>query len=507
MSKLRPYNLPGFGVLRPHLFPHAQAIYEFLAGAGYVKRLEAVDQLGASVNGHRKYDTFWSEPHRLDTGAVGFSQYWSEPHGLDNGTVRLRPLAEHVGPHMVGLKGVAPENMVVSLALQTRALPKLFFFVLIIAALLGCEVSGRNPRLVVTTDAGVEVVTLEDLPSILDPGYQWEARIVREFRTEDSSGRPLVYNPTAVVPLRDGHIFVSDPLADDPLAVLDVDTHEVVARFGRRGRGPAELWGRRLLWEGVDESLLILNPENSHILRYSRDGEFLSAQRFVSDVMLMDLRIQPGTSRIFGEVFVPRVNHLRRIDLESGIHEEVIALPALSPDQTPGRIHRGRPLWTVLRSGIVTARSDVAAFRFFTGSGALVREILLPLSERRLTSMERQRRIAQYGDIARSLEVGPIAITNGLYAIDDSIFGTRQSNMWRAEEDPSIPEDQVVLRLMSVSGEYLGALPLPDGFQILAGGNGRLWGTAPDTDGVPIIREVLLVRPEALRTSGARLGT
>lgn len=394
---------------------------------------------------------------------------------------------------------VDPDGMMAGPARETGALPKLLFSLFLTATLLGCGRDARHPRLAVTEEGGIEVVTVQNLPPLLAPGYEWEVRIGREFRTEDPNGYPLIYDPSEVLPLRDhSHILVSDPMADHPLVVVDVDRHKVVSRFGRRGRGPAELWGRRLLWEGDDGSIWILNSDNSRVLRYSRDGELLSTQRFDSDGFLMDLRIQPGTGSIFGEVFVPRANRLRLIDLESGIHREVIALPELAPDQSVGRIQAGRPLWTVLRSGVVTLRSDVAAFRFFTGSGTLVREIRLPLSKRRLSPLDVQREIAQHGAIARGvLTVGSIAITNGLYTIDDSIFATYHSDLWRAEEDPRIPEDQVY-RLMAVSGDYLGTLSLPDGFQILAGRNGRLWGKVIDTEGVPIIREVLLVRPEPL---------
>lgn len=40
------YNLPGFGMVRVRLFPHALHVYEFLEGYGHVEHLKTLDQLG-----------------------------------------------------------------------------------------------------------------------------------------------------------------------------------------------------------------------------------------------------------------------------------------------------------------------------------------------------------------------------------------------------------------------------------------------------------------------------
>ena len=97
------------------------------------------------------------------------------------------------------------------------------------------------------------------------------------------------------------------------------------------------------------------------------------------------------------------------------------------------------------------------------------------------------------------LAVGPFAITNGLFAVDDSIFGMYQSRVWRAAEDPAPPEDQTIWRLISVTGEYMGFLRLPDGFWLLAGGSeGVLWASVLDENAVPVIQELALERPAVL---------
>ena len=69
----------------------------------------------------------------------------------------------------------------------------------------------------------------------------------------------------------------------------------------------------------------------------------------------------------------------------------------------------------------------------------------------------------------------------------------------RAAEDPVLPEDQTIWRLISVTGEYMGFLPLPDGLLPLASGSrGVLWAKVPDENGAPVIQELVLERPRAL---------
>ena len=88
-----------------------------------------------------------------------------------------------------------------------------------------------------------------------------------------------------------------------------------------------------------------------------------------------------------------------------------------------------------------------------------------------------------------------MALTNLLYPVKDTVFAMYQSSRWRAAEDPVLPADRMMWRLLAESGEYVGAVWLPEGFTYLGNGVGSIWGKVLDERGIPIIQELELVGP------------
>lgn len=378
--------------------------------------------------------------------------------------------------------------------------------VVVLSALLACDRAGSRPRVSTTDSAGVEIATLETLPSLLDSTYMWRVEVNRELHTQGGGpdAEPVIYNPDGIVPLRDGRILVTDPLADRPLALADMDRGAVVARLGQRGQGPSELSGSLVAWEDGEGFLWAMGRRNRRVHRYSPDGSLQSSRQIERRGLLLRALVRPGTDEVYVELFIPPRRQptaatIARVDVDSGlVQDRLVDLPN-DPAPGPGpTIQPGRSLWTALQSGVVTARSDLPSFRYYSYEGELIREIRLPLSKRELTQADIRRAKDQLGGFARFFVPGPIAITNGLYAVDDSLFGMYQSSIWRAAEDPRLPPGRSVLRLVSVTGEYMGVLWLPREFRLLGSGQGVLWGTVPDVHGVPIIQELTLTRPPAL---------
>ncbi len=368
---------------------------------------------------------------------------------------------------------------------------------------VGCKAERTRPALMLSDSMGVEIVTLENLPSILDPKFEWRTEVQIEIPTQgdDPSGPPLIYQPKGILPLTGNSILVFDEYGETPLIILNAETGAVAARFGRRGGGPDEIQGIPSIWFEADGRIRVADMVNLKLLTYSPTGEVLGRQPFIQDRLFRRDVVQSNAQGLVVEQWYPLGNNewmisLGRLDPETGETRRFVSLPA---PPVIGRIQTGRPIWTAVKGGLVTSRSDKAEFEVFGEEGALVRMIRLPLSRRHLTQAEIDWQIRKFGAIARSLEVGPMAIFNEMYAFGDSIFGLFQSDLWRAAEDPEIPEDQRIWRLISVSGNYMGAFPKPDDFTPLWIGDRTMWGVALDSTGIPWIQRRRLIPPEAFQ--------
>ncbi|MCP5116843.1 MAG: hypothetical protein GY953_38955, partial [bacterium] len=187
---------------------------------------------------------------------------------------------------------------------------------------------------------------------------------------------------------------------------------------------------------------------------------------------------------------------LDRVDVSTGAIEFAARLPEPPPYGEPGRIQRGRVLWTALEGQIVAMWSDRARVEVYDGTGGVVREIRLPMTRRTLTERDIQQQVEHYGGIARTLEPGTAALTNELYTVNDTVFGMFTSELWKSAEDPPLPVGAIWWRLFSVRGEYLGVVQLPEDFRPLGRSESGLWARVLDDTGYPLIQELELVRRE-----------
>lgn len=369
----------------------------------------------------------------------------------------------------------------------------------LVGALSSCGGDRDRVLPVVELSEGLEVATLGRFPETLDPNYLWTFRVLSEIRTvlEDES-QPLVFEPSQVLPLSNGSLLVHDPTAEHPLVILNPATESATARFGRTGQGPGEL-GDWLYFAETDEGVLVvLDRVNRQVHRYSLDGAQISSERLGVDTFSGKAIRGPRGDSFLLEVFRPSDDEwhseLMRVDALSASAAFFLRLPDPPAYAEPGRIQQGRALWTVLGEAVVSMWSDRPIVQVDGPAGQPLREIHLPLTRRRITERDIDEQIQHFGGIARILRPGPAALTNELYAVSDTVFGMFTSGLWRAAEDPDLPVGKIWWRLLTIRGEYLGVLPLPEDFKVLGTGSGSLWARVLDDRGYPVIQELELTR-------------
>lgn len=346
---------------------------------------------------------------------------------------------------------------------------------------------------------GVAQAQLSALPTPLDPTFTWTFRAVRSVRTVvKGASEPLVYDPAQVLQLRGGDLLVYDPDADRPLVIMNPASGSVVRRFGRKGRGPGEMNRNVLLAQGDDGSLSVVDGSNRRIHRYTSDGEWLGDDPIdASQPLGPSLSPRPGGGGFLTSGLQMEETGWHRdlllIDSTGSPVRRLAGLPAPAPaSDLPGHIQKGRVLWTVVGNHVVAMWSGRPRVTIYDRDGTRVRVIQLPLTERQLTDREISLRIKQSGGVAGFLRPGPIALTNMLYAVNDSVFGMLLSNLWHAAEDPPLPDEATYWRLFTVRGEYIGTVEQPSDFWVLGRGHGTLWVRVLDDDAQPVIEEVRL---------------
>lgn len=372
---------------------------------------------------------------------------------------------------------------------------------LAIGLLVGCgRGSTEDSEPIITVEGGIEIASPPRVPSFSDSRYRWEFTVLREVSAGFVGGdaEPLVFNPSKALPLRDGTLLLHDPQADEPLVIIDPADGSALYRFGRNGQGPGELSSFVALTQDPDGTLRILAHTNRQVLSYSPDGTYLGSERLdFSEVPFKSLPHPNGRAHLV-EVATGRPGAwVRRVAvaevnppaLLGGVD---LAEPAPSA-RGPG-IQFGRALWTVLRDRVVTMRSERPVLTVHSLDGDLVREIRLPLNARTLTESDIERQIALDGPIASRLEPGPAALTNELYAVNDSVFGMFLGGLWRAADDPPIPGGEIWWRMFSVRGRYIGVAPVPADLSWLWHGEDRFWAYRVTSDGRPVLQELTLAR-------------
>lgn len=352
----------------------------------------------------------------------------------------------------------------------------------------------------VAVEDGIEVAVPSAVPSLTDPRYEWEFRVLREAATQPGGAAtdPLLFNPRKALPLEDGTLLVHDPQADEPLVLMAVDDGSVLRRFGRNGRGPGELSIALDFSEAKDGSVHVLDRGNRQVHVFAPDGSYRGSERLdLTEFASKTLPSPDGLSH-FAELTAPRSDgRTRRLARLRSVPPEVapvMDLPSLAGGVRAGDIQRGRVLWSVVGRNVVAMRSDVPVVMVHDFSGKLVREIHLPLTRRTITEGDIREQVAHHGDIARTLETGSAALTNELYAVNDTVFGMFLSALWRAAEDPPLPVGEIWWRMFSTRGAYVGVARVPDGVTWLWQGGERLWAAVLTEAGLPVIQELTLVR-------------
>ena len=371
-------------------------------------------------------------------------------------------------------------------------------------SVLGCGSDRGLPEVTREEVAGVEIISFGELPSLLDPEFAWTASVDLEIPTEWQGADPIVYDPVALVPLDDQTLLTVDRHGDEVVVLIDIQTARAVARFGQGGSGPGELSGRVSPLLAEDGTIWMVDHANRKSVRFSRVGEVMEEVPLSGMSSGGKRVVQAGRGLFIEEsdwVEPGRFNRkVSKLDPSTGGTISLVTLP--EPNQwsptTGVGIQFGRSLWTALRYGVVTTRSDRASYWVHQDDGRLVRELRLPLSQRTLSELDITGEIQRHGPIARTLEVGEIAITNELYAFNDSVFAMYQSALWHAAEDPEPSEGMTVWRLISIDGAYKGTFSFPSDFKVLWAEKGVIWGVIPDSTGIPVIQRWVLSPPPVL---------
>lgn len=368
-------------------------------------------------------------------------------------------------------------------------------------SLIGACSQNGGDRFLPTVEVidGIEGATLAGIPALLAPNDRWRFREARRVHTvSDADSEPLVFDPAGVLPLSDGRLLVYDPTADRPLVILEPSTGNLLGRFGRKGQGPGELGGSLHLAQADDGTVAVLDGSNRRLHRYAKGGERISSDQ-------VDLRgfprkaiFWPSSGGILLET-LHRLNgtfasQLELVDVESGRFKTYARLPDPPPDAEAGKIQQGRIVWTAPTLGVVAMWSSAPVVNVYSLDGTLARKVHLPLTKRNLTERDIQEDIREYGGLAASLRPGPTALTNELWAVNDSTFAMLVTSVWRAREDPAIPAGDRLWRLLTIRGEYLGWLRLPEDFRFLGLGNGTIWFRILDDEGNPVFMEAMLTR-------------
>jgi hypothetical protein len=209
-----------------------------------------------------------------------------------------------------------------------------------------------------------------------------------------------------------------------------------------------------------------------------------------------------GTESFLVESLVYRdsvwARELVEADFDGALVDEFSPLPPMPVGVEPGRIQPGRVLWTVVGNRVVAMSSGEPSLEVRDNQGELIRRIELPLSPRRLTERDLAEQVEEYGPVIRRIFApGTVALTNLLYAANDSVFGMFLSQVFRAEEE-SAPDPAVVLwRLLTLSGEYLGFVTVPEDFLYLGSSADGIWARVLDPQGLPLIQLLSIARPNA----------
>lgn len=350
---------------------------------------------------------------------------------------------------------------------------------------------------------GVEIARLAEIPPHDESAFEWGFETLSVIPTQRTlAEEPIIYAPTVAIELSSGALFLHDEVEQGRLVVLDPASGEVRARFGRSGRGPGEIGGWAHLSEADDGTLEALDARNRQRHRFTPDGTWLGSDEARFEGVGGKLLVHPSGDGYLVETFVMAVGAWEKVLTfwgEDGSARPLMTLPPPAADAEPGRIQQGRVLWTQVGDAVVSMWSSRPEFFVHDLDGGLRREVHLPWERRRIEERDIERQVEQYGAIASGLRVGPAALANEFFPVNDTVFGMFQSDLWRPEGEPPLPPRRAIWRLFSTSGVYLGVLPLPEDFWPLGRSGDRLWVRVANDVGLPELREVRVVPDPAPR--------
>jgi len=359
---------------------------------------------------------------------------------------------------------------------------------------LACGGEGSADRFdpMLRIENGVQVAEMPEWPSPLDADLRWSLKPRVTISAGDESD-PAFFDLYKAVPLSDTRLVALDTYADAPILVIDLPSGEIVHRTGREGQGPGELGSGLIVVPLDDSSFAIFDSSNKQRHEFSggrqlpsepwrpdfvpRGGEYLEGSGIIARTLL-----ERGDQWNYGYVLV---------DDDGGTVGPFAALPKRPPDAPLGTLHRGRALSASLRNVLAAMWSAKSTVEIHGDGGRLVRRIELPITNRVASVKEVENGLSGF-----RFEPGPIAMTNEMQPLNDTVFGLYTSRLWRAAEDPILPADLVLWRLISVGGRYLGTVEKPRDFRFLGLGRGTIWARILDPETlIPSLVEFELVPP------------
>lgn len=337
--------------------------------------------------------------------------------------------------------------------------------------------------------AGVEVVTLRELPPLDAAEWRWRLERVDSVPLDGAhaGAEPLAYQPRRIVRrLGGGYILVDG--GPSPFVMLGSDG-KLDGRFGTWGQGPGEVRSDMpMVWSvGVDS--FVAADVTSRQLFFGNVGagvtgtallgsgtvykpQAVKARHGEPGLFLHDWLVEAGPDGI-----VSRGDSVYRIWPPSSGPAAALPHRVEDPEGVKGGAYLMAPrqVFAPLAGGVVaTGRTDLPEIRIYR-EGRLERIVRLPLVGEEIGELQRREILQEFGSLVagKGFDPGKLAtavapvlpLYTRMNAFGDTVVALEHSRNGFAAGDPRPGEDVRVLRLVSVSGRYLGSVTLPLGFE------------------------------------------
>lgn len=386
--------------------------------------------------------------------------------------------------------------------------------------ILGCAQGAGEPSVSVSDSAGIPLYSLDRVPSWDDPEFRWSLLLDRSIPTaaQDPGGKPLLYQPQGYARLDDGTLVVLDG-SSLRIAILSPEPDEGIRRFGPSGRGPGEIWSSNsTIWPAGPQSFWVLDPGNQRLSRFNTSGD-LEEERLVRIPGMAGMVFQdpvqhaPWLWKTFFESLEERAltDSIGRLDAQRREVAYIAPMPPRVEQRRRSVPTEALDIFTPMGwiaplgpAGVVTGRNDGGRFRWYSGDGALVALIDIPMSRAPIAESEKPGLLEAFYGVARSgpnsggRTVGDLyRLYDLMWGVGDSLFALQQSRLSTPKGERRIPENQTVWRIFTSRGRYVGAVVFPEGTaQPYWIEKGRVIASHRDEFGVVTIQEFRMSRPE-----------